>query len=347
MQEKISKEELRQFIHINDRYRILEHIGEGTFSTVYKAVDLKSNSKSKYVAIKNITRTSAPHRVAEELKFLHELGGKYNVIELLDCKRFEDQIIAVFPHFEFTEFRDFLKTASVLDVKYYMYNLLKAVAHVHANKIIHRDIKPSNFLYNRETRKGLLIDFGLAQYEKPEQGAVIKKERRESTFLSNSFKSREIRPPGYFMNDARPNMKAQRAGTRGFRAPEVLFRKVHQTSKIDVWSVGVVFLTLLCKQYPFFHSMDDNDALVEIACIFGHEEMKKAARFYNRIWRSNIVTVHEDKIPFEDLIMNFNPQFQIDLQAFDLMYMLLDLYDEKRISAKEALSSPFFDDVRN
>jgi cell division control protein 7 len=31
--------------------------------------------------------------------------------------------------------------------------------------IYHRDIKPGNFLYNPDTRRGLIIDFGLAEID--------------------------------------------------------------------------------------------------------------------------------------------------------------------------------------
>jgi cell division control protein 7 len=44
--------------------------------------------------------------------------------------------------------------------------------------IYHRDIKPGNFLYNPETRKGILIDFGLAEID-PKYLAVLDERYRK------------------------------------------------------------------------------------------------------------------------------------------------------------------------
>ncbi len=62
-----------------------------------------------------------------------------------------------------------------------------------------------------------------------------------------------------------------------FRAPEVLFKHGMQSRAIDIWSVGVIYLCLLNPTIPFFNSPDDQDALVEIACIVGTNSLEKVA----------------------------------------------------------------------
>ncbi|TBU11800.1 CDC7-like protein kinase [Hamiltosporidium tvaerminnensis] len=353
---KITDEEIKQNEFLKNRYQILEHSGEGTFSTVYKAIDLKNSNietnEVVYVALKNITKTSSPHRVSEEIKFLLSLNGNDNVVPLLSCLRHQDQITVVFPYFEFTDFREFLEKCTVLDIKYYMYNLLLSVKHVHSKNIIHRDIKPSNFLYNFDTKTGQLIDFGLAQYENPKYSKenALKEmtntpKKKPTILFFGSMVSKYVKPPGYYVSDSRPQMKAQRAGTRGFRAPEVLFRSPCQSRSIDIWSVGVIFLILLTKQYPFFNSSDDIDAILEIACIFGHNEMRKAAKHYERIWKSNINTCPTERITFEEIVAGLNPSCNLSAEGYDLLYRMLDLYSERRISADDALNHPFFNDI--
>ncbi|KAL6122773.1 cell cycle protein kinase CDC7 subfam [Nucleospora cyclopteri] len=325
-----------ELLCLANKYRIIQSIGEGAFSTVYKALDLENGTQ---VAIKAITRTSAPNRVIEELKILKLLEGQNYCIPLLNVIRNDDQIVAVFPLINGIDFKDFIRTASLRDIKLYMYCLLSAVNHMHLKGIIHRDIKPSNFLYDIKSEMGFLIDFGLAQYEKNMKKEVKPKEAPVIFFNSIVKPSK---PPGYYEQDTRPQMKAPRAGTRGFRAPEILFKHPYQTKALDMWSVGVVFLSILTNQYPFFMSLEDIDGLVEIATIFGHSEMRKAAKLYGRQWKSNINTVNEERIPFEKLIEQLNPCINIDEDMVDLLNKLLELDSSNRITAQEALKHRYF-----
>lgn len=69
-----------------------------------------------------------------------------------------------------------------------------------------------------------------------------------------------------------------RAGTSGFRAPEVLIHCPHQTTAVDIWSAGVMFLSLLSGRYPFFKPVDDLESLVQLVALFGTEKLKELAR---------------------------------------------------------------------
>lgn len=77
---------------------------------------------------------------------------------------------------------------------------------------------------------------------------------------------------------SRPVEVAPRAGTPGFRAPEVLLKFKNQTTAVDMWSVGVIFLCLLSGRYPFFRSQDDLSALAEIITITGSVAVQLAAQ---------------------------------------------------------------------
>ena len=79
-----------------------------------------------------------------------------------------------------------------------------------------------------------------------------------------------------------PHMHAARAGTPGFRPPEVLLKHAGQTAAIDLWAVGVMLLCILSRSYPFFRAPDDLTALAELTVLFGTKNVKEAAKRYGR-----------------------------------------------------------------
>ena len=141
---------------------------------------------------------------------------------------------------------------------------------------------------------------------------------------------------------------APRAGTRGFRAPEVLLRVTEQTTALDVWSAGVTLLCLLTRKYPIFHAPDDLSSLVEITRFFGSAEMVEAARSMGR--RFSPVDMCE-KQDIRAIITGCAPEFntveladQLD-QAVELLLACLTLSSKSRVTAEAALSLPFLRDV--
>ncbi|XP_040215989.1 cell division cycle 7-related protein kinase isoform X3 [Rana temporaria] len=81
---------------------------------------------------------------------------------------------------------------------------------------------------------------------------------------------------------ARTRQVAPRAGTPGFRAPEVLTKCPNQTTAIDMWSAGIIFLSLLSGRYHFFNAGDDMNALAQIITIRGSQETIRAAKQFGK-----------------------------------------------------------------
>ncbi|MEE6494546.1 hypothetical protein FKM82_001784 [Ascaphus truei] len=81
---------------------------------------------------------------------------------------------------------------------------------------------------------------------------------------------------------SRRQQVAPRAGTPGFRAPEVLTKCPNQTTAIDMWSAGIIFLSLLSGRYPFFKASDDLTALAQIMTVRGSRETIQAAKSFGK-----------------------------------------------------------------
>ncbi|XP_017286215.1 cell division cycle 7-related protein kinase isoform X3 [Kryptolebias marmoratus] len=94
---------------------------------------------------------------------------------------------------------------------------------------------------------------------------------------------------------ARKQQVAPRAGTPGFRAPEILTKCPNQGTAIDVWSAGVILLSLLSGRYPFFKASDDLIALTQIMTIRGSRETIRAAKTYGK------ALVCSQELPRQDL----------------------------------------------
>ncbi|EJD01680.1 kinase-like protein, partial [Fomitiporia mediterranea MF3/22] len=325
---------------LTEDYKIVDRLGTGTFSSVYKALDISYEAKwhnscwqgrhppsssaryqstpptsgSKvFVAIKRIYVTSNPERIRNEIMILEDCRGARHVSQLITAFRHRDQVVAVMPYHHNDDFRDFYRTLPMSGVKAYFRCLLRALRDIHARGVIHRDVKPANFLFDSRTYIGTLCDFGLAcrvdldakhghcLHTPPSREYLHGQKKSGKLIDTNLVKAmqRDARQKGtlpsdrvgYLEKDLRPHSKANRAGTRGFRAPEVLLKCNDQTGAIDIWSAGMILLFFLTGKFPLFQSNDDIEALMEIAAIIGKRRMESAATLHNRTFATNVPAI--------------------------------------------------------
>ncbi|XP_032675634.1 cell division cycle 7-related protein kinase isoform X2 [Odontomachus brunneus] len=295
---------------LGELFHIHCKVGEGAFSSVFLATIKSSNGRKKF-ALKHLIPTCHPERIERELRCLQQIGGKEYVVGLELCLRNHGSVVFVMPYMRHDKFPDYVRDMTVEETKNYMRALLSALRRVHKFNIIHRDVKPSNFLYDRINRRYLLIDFGLAQQSSVENFKAAKETNIKNIEIIPAMKRKRLdennmnlklnittkrigdnkcmcfgKPRVCSLCSTKPQEQAPRAGTPGFRAPEVLLKHPSQTSvkkeskfsAIDVWASGVMMLCILSSTQPFFRSPDDCTALAEITSMFGTCKLQQCAQ---------------------------------------------------------------------
>ncbi|GBG91254.1 hypothetical protein CBR_g52140 [Chara braunii] len=217
------------------KYRLVAKKGEGTFSEVLKAQCIKN---SKYVAIKcmkNHFDSLEQVNNLREIQALRRLSPHANVIKLLEVLYDQPtgRLALVFELMDMNIYeliRGRRHYVAEEKTKNYMYQLMKAMDHVHRNGIFHRDIKPENILIMEDNLK--LADFGSCR------GIYSKQPYTE--YIS----------------------------TRWYRAPECLLTDGYYNYKMDMWGVGCVFFEIV-SLFPLFPGTNELDQIHKIHNILG------------------------------------------------------------------------------
>lgn len=108
-------------------------------------------------------------KIKRETKILITLKGHPNIIELADIVRdpASKTPCLVFDYIDHVDFRSMFPKLTDLEIRYYIFELLKALDFCHSRGIMHRDVKPQNIIVDPKRKILKLLDFGLAEFYHP------------------------------------------------------------------------------------------------------------------------------------------------------------------------------------
>ena len=201
------------------------------------------------------------NKIRREIKILQTLQHGVNIVDLIDVVRDPltktPAIITEFVDTSDTDFRKLYQSFNDFDIRYYMFEILKALDFCHSKGIMHRDVKPHNIMIDHANRKLRLIDWGLAEFYHPGQEYNV------------------------------------RVASRYFKGPELLVDLQTYDYSLDIWSLGCMFAGMIFKREPFFQGSDNYDQLIKIAKVLGTEELYA----YLDKYRLTLDSHYEDLFP--------------------------------------------------
>lgn len=148
---------------INNKYKLIEKIGSGSFGTIFKGINVRTNEN---VAIKI-------EFIKDELQLLKYESNIYkilhNVIGIPKIKWYGKDATNYYMVLDLLgeSLENLILRSGSLKLKIVLQigaNILNILMHVHDKGFIHRDIKPENLLLSREKPKKIyIIDFGISK----------------------------------------------------------------------------------------------------------------------------------------------------------------------------------------
>ncbi|XP_070565414.1 serine/threonine-protein kinase tousled-like 2 isoform X2 [Ptychodera flava] len=235
---------------LNERYLLLHLLGKGGFSEVHKGFDLK---EQRYVACK-VHQLNKDWKEDKKANYIKHALREYNIHKTLDHPR----IVKLYDVFEIdsNSFCTVLEYCNGNDLDFHLkqnkivpekearsiiMQTVSALKYLNERKppVIHYDLKPGNILLGKGSVSGeiKITDFGL---------------------------SKIMDDDNYNSSEGGMDLTSQGAGTYWYLPPECfLVGKVPPkiSSKVDVWSVGIIFYQCLYGKKPFGNNLSQASIL--------------------------------------------------------------------------------------
>ncbi|KAK6158478.1 hypothetical protein DH2020_005792 [Rehmannia glutinosa] len=127
--------------HIDQcRYKVIKEVGNGTFGSVWRAL----NKQSGEVSLRKMNHPN----IVKLKEVIRESDVLYFVFEYMECNLYQLM-------------KDRGSFFSEAEVRNWCFQVFQGLAYIHQRGYFHRDLKPENLLVSKDTIK--IADFGLAR----------------------------------------------------------------------------------------------------------------------------------------------------------------------------------------
>ena len=291
-----------------ERYQRMDVLGEGTYGVVYRAIDKTNNN---VVALKKVrldrTEEGIPQTALREVSILQEIHHQ-NIVNLLDVICADGKLYLIF---EFVE-QDLKKALDKRVGGSFTGSSLK--------KLVYQLIDGLYFCHRHR---------------------IVHRDLKPANVLLTSDNVLKIADFGLARAFQVPmHTYTHEVVTLWYRAPEILLGEKHYTPAVDMWSVGCIFAEL-ARGKVLFRGDSEIGQLYEIFQVLGTPSETDGS------WPG------VSKLPdYRDVFPRWAPQNlatsvpQVDADGVDLLLQMLRYNPAERMSAKEALMHPWFNDIR-
>ncbi|CUA78372.1 cyclin-dependent kinase 5 [Rhizoctonia solani] len=293
-----------------ENYSKMEKVGEGTYGVVYKARDINTG---RIVALKKIRLEAedegVPSTAIREISLLKELKDD-NVVALLDIVHADSKLYLVF------EFLD-------MDLKKYM----ETVNSKNGNRGLDKQLI-KKFTY--QLLAGLRYCHG---------HRILHRDLKPQNLLIDNNENLKLADFGLARAFGIPlRTYTHEVVTLWYRSPEVLLGSRHYSTAIDMWSVGCIVAEMVMHGQPLFPGDSEIDQIFKIFRLLGTPN--------EEVWPGvSQLPDYKETFPQWSAVELSQTVRGIDTQGLDLIARTLIYDTAHRISAKRALTHPYFNDL--
>lgn len=232
-----------------ENYKLLDKMGDGAFSNVYKAIDTRTGQK---VAVKVVRKyeLSASQRanILKEVQIMRGVSHP-SIVKLLGFFESQEHYFLILELLEGGElFHQIVKLTYFSEnlARHVILQVAQGIRYLHEERgVVHRDIKPENLLFEQ-------IPIMSSPNPPPKQFEEDKEDEGEFIPGVGGGGIGRVKIADFGLSKVVWDEQTMTpCGTVGYTAPEIV-KDERYSKSVDMWALGCVLYTLLCGFPPFY-----------------------------------------------------------------------------------------------